>query len=191
MLNKAFLLLRDFEFTADPIADSSWVLLTSLTLPDESPTPTSIPLNDISQNDFANSSFSDINAFVRSHEAKFKALALTTSNWLIIDQKGLDTSTCLVVEQVYDSEYTNEEGRMTDDFRAARLPYTEAWSMYCNLDIANMDFEDWVDEEAGVQRDGAYLWVGPFPGDDDKTSADTEVKREATLKALRDLGHVD
>ena len=45
---------------------------------------------------------------------------------------------------------------MTDKFRAVRIPYTEAWAIFCNLDVANMGFEDWMNEDAGVQEDGAY-----------------------------------
>ena len=112
-MNEAFLLLQDFEFT-DRINDSSWVLLTASKLPDDPPKPTVPPLEEVSRNDFANASFNDINEFVRSNESKLKTLDLTTYNWLIIDQKGIDSLTCLVVEQVYD--YDSEEGGPTNRF---------------------------------------------------------------------------
>lgn len=66
--------------------------------------------------------------------------------------------------------------------------------MFCNLDIANMDFEEWVDEDAGIQEDGAYIWVGPFPSTNEhleRGRRETEAKREAAMKAMKDLGHVD
>ena len=197
-MNKAFLLLQDFELT-NSFDDPRWVLLTSSNLPDEAPKPNvAPPLEDVSSNDFAGLSFDDINTFIRSNESKIKALDLTIANWVIIDQKGIDSSTCLVVDQVYDSEADSDdgggEGRMTDDFKAARVPYTQAWAMFANLDITNMDFEEWVDEDAGVQEDGAYKWVGPFPAStehQEQADRDAEIKRERALKAMRDLGYID
>lgn len=56
-------------------------------------------------------------------------------------------------------------GRECEPFLMARLPWIEAWSMFTNLDIANMDFQDWVDEAKGKDENGEYTWVGPFsPG---------------------------
>ena len=66
--------------------------------------------------------------------------------------------------------------------------------MFANLDIANMGFEEWVDEKAGLQEDGAYKWVGAFPAtieSQEQTRKETAVKREAALKAMRGLGHID
>lgn len=193
MLNKAILLIQDFRFTND--LDSNWVLLSSSTLPDETPKPTVPPLLDFNENDFAGSTFEDINKFLRTNEAKLEALHIATKNWVIIDQKALDTETCLVVEQLY---YYNEEqdtGQfLPDEFRAARVPLTFAWSMYTNLDISNMGFEDFVDEKAGIQEDGAWKWIGPFKrtlSAHERADREEEAKRQKALKALRDLGHVD
>jgi hypothetical protein len=41
--------------------------------------------------------------------------------------------------------------------------FDETWAMFANLDIENMGFEEWIDEDAGLQDDGTYNWIGPFP----------------------------
>jgi len=81
---------------------------------------------------------------------------------------------------------------MNDEFKAARMPLEEACAMFANLDIGNMGFEDFVDEEKRVQGDGAWVWK-PFP---DSNEAITEgkrkadAKREKALKEARDSGLV-
>lgn len=74
------------------------------------------------------------------------------------------------------------------------MPYEQAWGILASLSIANMDFEEWADEDAGVQADGLYKWVGPFPQTNDaliESERGVQAKRDAALKAMRDLGHVD
>ncbi|KAJ7437203.1 hypothetical protein B0H11DRAFT_2108118 [Mycena galericulata] len=196
-LNRALLLIQDFEFTDYP-GESSWVLLSSKILPSTPVEATVLPVSDIPANDFASMPPADINTFIHANDAALTALPVSTSNWLIIDQKGLETSTCLVCEQYYNYEEDEdgdggEEG-LTDEFRACRIPYEEAWSMISNLDIANMGFEDFVDEDAGPEEDGSWKWVS-FPPDtnDDETGgkSEVEVKRERALKELRDGGYAD
>ncbi|KAF7366936.1 hypothetical protein MSAN_00952300 [Mycena sanguinolenta] len=193
-LNRALLLIQDFEFGEYP-QDSNWTLLTSKELPASAPA-TTLPVSDIrDSNGFAGMSFSEINKFVRANEEALKDISLSSGDWLIIDQKGFETSTCLVVEQVYDYGEEDDdddgggEGGLTDEFRACRIPYEEAHSMVVNLDIANMGFEDWVDEDAGEQEDGAWKWrsFGQDPTDDDEVVA----KRRAALQQLRDAGYAD
>jgi hypothetical protein len=59
--------------------------------------------------------------------------------------------------------------------------------MIANLDIANMGFEDFVDEEAGEQADGAWRWQ-PFERGD---MSNGDIMREKALQELRDGGYAD
>ncbi|KAJ7461663.1 hypothetical protein FB451DRAFT_1371347 [Mycena latifolia] len=193
-LNRAFLLIQDFEFSNYP-ADSRWMLLTSKDLPAKPFVASTLPLPEISGNDFAGMSLDEINAFVRSHSSALEGKDLSASNWLVIDQKGLESFTCLVCEQYYnpgddEGEGEGEEG-MTDKFRACRLPYEEAHAVIANLDIANMGFEDFVDEDAGPQEDGSWNWVSFSSATEETGSNEVEIKREKALKELRDGGHAD
>ena len=188
-MNRAFLLLLDWEYTKDPFEESLWILINSSNLPDEAPRITRPPIGDLARNDFAGFSLDAINTFVRSHESKLETLGMDASIWLIIDQKGIDDDTCLVVEQVTEYGSADEEIRRTDKFGAARLPYMAAHSMCVNLSIANMDFEDFVDEDAGVQSDGAYKHAAWLDGE--AQSKELKDKRDAALNKLRGEGHVE
>jgi hypothetical protein len=193
-LNRAFLLIQDFQFSEYPI-DSQWTLLISKDLPSTAPGATPIPLPDVTNNAFASMSLADINAFVRANEDGLSGIDVSSGDWVIIDQKGLETSTCLVCEQVYDfnGEEDGQTGGLTREFRACRIPYEVAWGMIANLDIANTNFEDWVDEEAGVQEgDLIWKWRSFVPDmNDPEEKTPEEIKREKALKQLRDAGHAD
>ncbi|KAJ7141583.1 hypothetical protein C8R46DRAFT_581351 [Mycena filopes] len=190
-LNRALLLIQDFEFGDYP-KDSRWTLLTSKDdPPPEAPPATVLPVADISgANAFAGCSLTEINAFIRANEDYMAKMGVSAGSWLVIDQKGLETSTCLVCEQVYDSDAG--KGGMTGAFRACRLPYERAWGMTVNLEIANMGFEDFVDEDAGEQDDGSWKWISfDADGGEDDGESEVEVKRGKALKELRDGGHAD
>ncbi|KAJ7141584.1 hypothetical protein C8R46DRAFT_1013442 [Mycena filopes] len=192
-LNRAMLLIQDFEFGDYP-KDNRWTLLTSKEAPSEAPPATALPVADISAaNAFAGCSLAEINTFIRANEEFMRKMDVSAGDWLVIDQKGLETSTCLVCEQVYDPDADEAgENGMTGAFRACRLPYERAWSMSVNLEIANMDFEDFVDEDAGEQEDGSWKWMSfdAESGDDDGDD-EVEVKRAKALKELRDGEHAD
>ncbi|KAF7342941.1 hypothetical protein MVEN_01724100 [Mycena venus] len=199
VVNRALLLIQDFEYTKYP-EESQWTLLTSKDLPNVPPPATAVPLPNpdfvLARNAFTSMSLVEINTFVRTHEDSLKEIRISSHNWVVIDQKGFETSTCLVCEQYYNpgEEYDGEgEGGITSEFRACRLPWEETLITFCNLDIANMSFEDFVDEEAGEQADGSWRWRSCIPntkGEEIILTA-AEEKREKALKALRDNGFVD
>ncbi|KAJ7849557.1 hypothetical protein B0H13DRAFT_2088370 [Mycena leptocephala] len=164
-------------------------------LPSTDQEATLLPLPDITDsNDFVSKSLAEINSFIRANEDALSAIDISSGNWLIIDQKGLETSTCLVCEQVYNSgEKNGGEGEpgLTSEFRACRLPYEEAWSMIANLDM-NLGFEEFVDQDVGEQEDGTWKWSSFDPSTDDaEEKTESEVEREKALQELRDNGHAD
>ncbi|KAJ7657188.1 hypothetical protein DFH06DRAFT_1090720 [Mycena polygramma] len=193
-LNRAFLLLQDFEYGDYP-ASSQWALLSSKDLPAEVVEWTPLPPS-MTDNDFASMSLAEINSFIRANESAISRMGVSSEDWLVIDRKGLETSTCLVCEQIYnydedEGEQFGEEG-MTREFRACRIPYEEASGMVTNIEIANMDFTDWVDDNAGVQEDGSWRWMSFPPRTvDTEEATEYEVKREKALAELRDGGYID
>lgn len=63
--------------------------------------------------------------------------------------------------------------------------------MLANLDIANMGFEDFIDEEAGEQQDGTWKWQPLGQGAGSGKKSVHEVKRDNAIQELRDAGQVD
>ena len=144
---------------------------------------------EISMNHFGGKSLDEIDSFMRSNDSKLGDLNVTRGEWVTIDQEGVESDTCLVY-----SQDMLEEGSQVP-FKAARLPYTEAWGMIVNLSLGNMGFEEWIDEDAGVQKDGAYKWIGPFGPTTSEAQKerdrDTEARRKAVMEDMRELGHID
>ncbi|KAK1145739.1 hypothetical protein N8T08_003977 [Aspergillus melleus] len=198
-IHKALLSLEDYEYGCH----HSWTLFHSPSHLDEDDTHDltehSIPPLDLdgaetldaSNNAFAGKTPDEIYAFIQASEEKMSDNDLTTGNWLIVDERGFRTETCLVCSlndlDEEDEEEDEYEERDRSRFLMARLPWVESWSMFTNLDLANMGFEEWVDEEKGKDADGEYTWVGPF------SEVDQEVvkKREAALEEARKEGLVD
>ena len=121
-------------------------------------------------------------------------LRMVTRNWIIIDDKGIETQTCLVCEDYqldYEEQQEVEEGEKEEKefpaYQMVRMRWVNTWSMYCNLDIANMGFDEWVDEEAGEQDDGAYKPAQWIEESDNKEPE----KREEALKKAREGGIID
>jgi hypothetical protein len=197
--NRALLLMHDFEYAEYP-AGSEWVLLTSAQLPSAEPGPTLLPVTaaDFSSgNAFVSKSLAEISAFVDANRGALRNIGVSWAQWAVIDQKGLETSTCVVCRygsglNEEEEEEDVEEGGWTSQFRACRMPHEEAYGMMANLEIGNMDFEAFVDERAGEQEDGAWRWGSFEPrdrGTNDMTAG--EIKREKALQELRDGGYAD
>ncbi|KAF8194047.1 hypothetical protein K438DRAFT_1421262, partial [Mycena galopus ATCC 62051] len=118
----------------------------------------------LSSNDFAGKTLDEINAFVREREDALIDMGASPRVWLVIDQRGLETSTWLVCQQFYDQEDV-EEGYKAQ-FRACRILYEEAWNMAVRLLIGNvaaMFFEDFVDEDTEQSDDGSWRWRSKRP----------------------------
>jgi hypothetical protein len=141
----------------------------------------------ILNHDFAGANLSDVSNFVETNETQLKKLNFTTYNWVVIDQNGLDSSTCILVHRKYDPK----KKKKSHESEAVRLPFGEAWLMFANMDIANMGFEDWVDDAAGLQDDGTYKWVGPFLPLNEALEREVNARREASLTIAKDLGYID
>lgn len=77
---------------------------------------------------------------------------------------------------------------LTSEFRACRISYEPAHGMIVNPEISNMGFEEFVDEKAGEQGDGARKWrlFPPNTNADLEDMAKEDIKRTNALRELRD-----
>jgi hypothetical protein len=147
---------------ADTVDDYIWALTTSRTLPDESPKPSLPPVTELGVNEWVGGSFDDIFEFIMANEDKIQKYRYVQPYlWLILDEKGLETSTCILAsEKIHWDSHSDNSDAMNDmganTFRAVRLPYRHIWEMGLNLETGNMNFMDYIDEDAGKQADGTY-----------------------------------
>lgn len=187
ILNRYFLHLLDWEFSDDAFEDSRYVLITSPTLPDKIHSPSIPPIQLSGKNDFADSSLDQIYSFMSSRKSDIEALGLDQALWLIIDQQALDSLTCILVEEGLGHDPETGDQIEGGGYQAIRMPCEATYSMFCNLAIGNMGFEDFVDEEAGKGPDGLFspndVLSGPSPESIVAKIRDAE-------KVLKRLGHL-
>jgi len=101
-LSRAYLLLHDFEFTK--YNEPTYLLVTSTALPTPLRKPTLPSLTEFTTNDFTSSSPTEINSFIRTNPSKlgfqgpgpYGKPFISAKIWIIIDQLGLDTDTCIL-----------------------------------------------------------------------------------------------
>ncbi|KAJ6585688.1 hypothetical protein B0H19DRAFT_1250470 [Mycena capillaripes] len=153
--------LGNLDLSSGP-AKSEFAVLTSKNLASIVPAALGVlPLraDELSANHFAKASLEEINKFVRENENTLKkTLELSTHHCVVMDMKCLEGSkqSCIVCEQKFEfdeekpSGDENSEDGFTNEFRAARIDQEDVLSMLNNLDIANMDWEDWADDEGVV-----------------------------------------
>lgn len=190
IVNRLLLHLRDWEYGEDPSWDTFHLITTnSLPAADSECTKPPITESDLSNNIWANKSISDVESFIiseRNKEAKETDLNLDT--FVILDEQGVKDGTIILL----DSPYNDDEDKKDEKFNKVRLPWEKAYIMWCNLDIANMDFDDFVEED----NEGEWFTYSAFlPHDNDDTqkiydesASQVKEKREKAIADLEEKG---
>jgi hypothetical protein len=186
VINRLVLHLRDWQNGEDPEWDVFHVvsrkdpeLYKSLTTSGDV-NPTQPPCQEDLSNEWQNSTLEEVEAFVLS----LKDGHINTSIYVLLDEKGLEDKTCIVGERRFDDE-TEEQ---MDVFNKARVPWEEVTSMFVNLDIANVDFEDFCNEENGDDEDNWFTWNSSEFGAALGLDEDELAKRGEAIKKLEDEG---
>ena len=172
----------EYEEDSDTEEKDYYVLMTTAPLPD-TVAPAQIPVS-FTTNHFAGKTIQEVEKFINESKTKLETLQISNSLFVVIDQRAVQEGNCIVFERTLDDE--DEE---TDDFRAVRLSRSEAWLVLCNLDISNMDFGDYIDEDESPV-DGVYdrvEWEGSENAEVDQGAA---ARREARMEAMRAKGYV-
>lgn len=100
-------------------------------------------------NAWAGASLSTIETFVKD-AWDLESNAIDRTLYLVIDDEGLRAKTCIVAERICSFEEPPSGGLETrwsgvHDYNRVRMPWNRATSMFNNLSIANMGFEDFVE----------------------------------------------
>ncbi|KAI0484194.1 hypothetical protein GGR56DRAFT_612732 [Xylariaceae sp. FL0804] len=110
--------------------------------------------------------------------------------FLILDDTGVRERTVIVAERAYDDDDDddddyNETPGSAQGFRRMRVPWDEAYLTWCNLDIANVSFEECCDEEHGDGGDGWWKYQSVGGAD---LSEENRAKRDAEIRKLEEQG---
>lgn len=131
--------------------------------------PTKPPVSATFENGWVGANISDVNTFMLDN-----APDPPGSVHMILDDKGVDEGTVIVAERTYDDEAEER----TREFNKMRVPWQEAGCVWMNLDIGNVGFEEYCDEERGGDEDGFWEYdVGgaDIANEEDKVRRDEKI----------------
>ena len=184
IVNALLLHIRDWEYG---MGDSFALITTSTTNSATDIKPTSPPLHSFTNNTWANRSIEAIESF---------HLALKHSNlYVVLDEEGIESQTCILGHQAMVQDPETRTWKRTERFQKSRVPWDELYMTWCNIDVANMDFEDFVrerDTEGGGRGGDENEWfeyVNHSAEWKDLSEANTKL-RDAELERLRVAGLV-
>lgn len=184
LVNRLLLHLRDWEYGEDPTWDC-FKIITSESFAGadgESVTKPPITVADLSNNIWASKSISDVEAFVineRNKADEGNDYNLTT--FTILDEQSVKDGTIIVLHSPYDGD----EDKVEEKFYKVRVPWDKAYLMWCNLDIGNMDFEDFVEDTDESEDD---WWTYNDISDGSEAEADgARVVKEKRDMAIAEL----
>ncbi|KAF1351379.1 hypothetical protein BDV97DRAFT_369020 [Delphinella strobiligena] len=182
-VNRLLLHLRDWEYSDEETWDR-FELITSKTLPSDV-SETAPPVIDLPANKWAGKSVQDVESFALANcdWKNWKGEGRQLHIPVIVDEQGMNDGTCVLLNLVFDGE--REPMQFLDRYYRVRLPWAGTYIAWCNLDIANMNFEEFCDEEKGDTGDGWWEYKAPGPYEDGEVAR----KRAIALKALEKLGH--
>lgn len=182
ILNRFLLHLRNWEDNNDP--GRIITLCNPLSIwPDEPDgtfqlQSTEPPVSATFANGWDGAEISEINTFMLDN-----APDPPGSVHMILDDKGIEDGTVIVAEQ----RYNDEAEEKTKDFNKMRVPWQEAGCVRANLDIANVGFEEYCDQEKGADEDGFWDYN---VGDADIASEEDKAKRDGEIEKWETEGLV-
>lgn len=141
-------------------------------------------------NTWAGAALEDVEAFCLdlARDTSEQSNRYNSSLYVVVDSTDLQARSCILGERAVDEEA--EEFTWLDSFNKMRIPWDKLYLTWCNLDIANMNFEEFTQEEedGGEGVDGWFTFKDISDGDD--LSEDNRRKRDREIQRFRDKGHI-
>ncbi|KAJ7446373.1 hypothetical protein FB451DRAFT_1291989 [Mycena latifolia] len=187
-LNRALLRIQGWE-TSEYLCDGLWTVLTSRELPPLTPPPTATPFGENHRNEFTGASLAEVNTFMRASSEELEDLGIFLELWMILDDIGLATSTCVICKQCFDGGDDDDATTWsyTDNFEALRVPIYQAWPVFSAL-VVGGEFIDYQ-TDMSVQPDGTTQFDTVHC--QEITDPDVLERREKGWQMWREQGHVD
>lgn len=189
LINLLLLHLRDWEYGS---GDRFKLVTTKNAYDLESDNAeTSPPLSSSSlDNAWAGAALEDVEGFCMDLARDEENLKrnLDAGLYVVVDSTGAQAHSCILGHRACDAEA--EEVIELDRFDKMRIPWEKLYSPWCNLDIANMNFEEFTQEcdEGGQGQDGWFTFKDVMEGDD--LSEENRGKMETEIQRFRNAGHI-
>lgn len=160
---------------------------------------TSPPLDSSLDNTWAGAAIEDVEGFCldlqRSFEHSENNPGLDATLYVVVDSEGLKAHECVLGSRASIYHEDTRQLEWIDNFRKMRVPWDELYLTWCNLNIANMGWEDFAqedhDEEIGRHSspdDCWYTYTSASGGPD--LDEKSQKRREDEIQRLRDAGQI-
>jgi hypothetical protein len=180
-INEALLSMRDWDDSNGGLDVFKLVTNRSATQNDDVGTP--IPLKSHPENAWADANLKDIEAYCLNLErGEQKGAGL----FVMVDSEGLESKTCILASLPED--YYDDPGAFGGKYDKVRVPWDDVYMIWCNLDIANMNFEEFVEEEEEGDEQGWFTYQSIYEGDEEHQRG--LEKRDRKIEKWRRLGLV-
>lgn len=183
IINHALLCMRDWE-ESDGSLDI-FKLVTDKAANQNDNKGTSLPLQSTPQNIWTGADLKDIESYcinLKSGDDAPEAASL----FVCLDSAGLETKTCILCS-LPDAYYDNPDS-VCGRYDKVRVPWDDVYLIWCNLDIANMNFEEFVEEEEGNEQ-GWFTYQSIYEDDDEYHKAGLE-KKDWEVNRWRQQGYI-
>lgn len=144
-------------------------------------------------NEWADASIQDIESYVLTAD-NTSIDGNGISLFLVLDEQSIRNQTCIIAEAYAEwdddanppTRVPKEHREQQHEFNKFRAPWNETHSVWANLNIGNMDFADFADEDERVDEEG--WWT--FHGVGEDLSEDNRQNREEMLRKFEEEGKV-
>ncbi|KAL1595796.1 hypothetical protein SLS60_009485 [Paraconiothyrium brasiliense] len=149
LINRLLLYVRDWEFSGDSIddADSFAILSTQQELlrvrGDSNEGITRPPIQEFPENEWEGLTIEEVEKIMLDNDSEKNG---STSLFLVLDDEGAEEGTILVAHRA-SNDPEEDKFEYVNDFNKVRVPWECVYGMWCNLDIANMGFDEFCNED--------------------------------------------
>jgi hypothetical protein len=183
-INEALLSMRDWNNSNDDLDVFKLVTNRSTTQNNEDGTP--IPSKSPPENAWSGISLEDVEAYcldVEQGDNEQKG----AGPFVLIDSAGLESKTCIMAS--LPEKYYENPAAFRGRYDKVRVPWDDVYMIWCNLNIANMNFEEFVEEEEGEgDVQGWFTYQSIYEGDEEHEKG--LERRDQKIEEWRRLGHV-
>lgn len=157
IINKLILTLRDWEFGEESHWDNCTILRTTEDIMSKEHETDKPPLQELPTIEFRGKSVQEVETLLLT---KHKEGAIDAPLFLILDDEGVEKETIIVAQRAINMSEEADAPLYLDRIDKVRVPWIEADSMWGNLDIGNLGFEEFCVEDEAVDDDGWFKYRG-------------------------------
>jgi hypothetical protein len=182
-INHALLCMRDWDELGGGL--DAFRLVTDRASRQKFDDGTPLPLESLPQNVWMGATLEDIEAYcINVNRGDYDQKGANI--FVIIDSEGIAGKTCILASMP--DAYYEDPSTFHGRYDKIRVPWDDLYMIWCNLDIANMNFEEFVEEEEEGDDEGWFTYQKIHEDDDDNKAGSK--RRNEGVEHWRQQGYI-